>query len=157
MNSEIPFTALPGITLAVDPSNCLIIDAPGIAHGTVVTNDLVELVSERQFYWVGRNDTVINSGGVKIIPELLEEKIRQYIGSPFFAAGIPHTSLGEQLVLIVEGNEQKDTLKTILGELTTLRKYEQPRAIYFVDSFLRTPTNKIRRKDTLATVLDQSS
>lgn len=155
LGSKIPFTALPGIKLSVDQRNCLIIDAPGLTRGPVVTNDLADLLSENQFHWLGRNDTIVNSGGVKIIPEQLEDKLRHHIASPFFAAGIPDSKVGERLVLVVEGNDQKETLQTTISSLSTLQKFERPRAIYFVESFLRTPSNKIRRKETLAMVMDQ--
>ncbi len=155
-HSSHPFTALPGISLSVDSRNCLVIEAPEIAVGPVVTNDLVDLLSERQFHWLGRNDTVINSGGVKIIPEQLEEKIRLQIDSPFFVAGVPDTTLGYQLVLVVEGHGQEETLRAKLNSLGTLHKYEHPRAIYFTETFLRTATNKVKRQETLALVIEQS-
>jgi O-succinylbenzoic acid--CoA ligase len=155
-SSEIPFTALPGIKLSVDAGGCLIIDAPGITRGPVVTNDLADLISDKQFHWLGRKDTVINSGGVKIIPEQLEDKLRKHIASPFFVAGIPDKLLGERVVLVVEGSGQKDILQKRLSSLVTLQKFELPKAIYFADTFLKTGTNKIRRKETLAMVVGRS-
>ncbi len=155
-HSESPFTVLPGISLSLDARNCLVIDAPDIATGPVVTNDLVDLVSDKKFHLLGRIDTVINSGGFKIIPEQLEEKLRSQIDSPFFAAAVPDAALGEQLVLVVEGSGQKGTLEEKLNSNKTLHKYEQPRAIYFTREFLRTPTHKIKRQETLDMVIRQS-
>jgi O-succinylbenzoic acid--CoA ligase len=49
--------------------NCLVIDAPKISHEQIVTNDLVELINDHQFILLGRIDNVVNSGGIKLIPE----------------------------------------------------------------------------------------
>jgi O-succinylbenzoic acid--CoA ligase len=53
--------------------NCLVIDAK-ISHEQIVTNDLVELINDHQFILLGRIDNVVNSGGIKLIPEQIEEK-----------------------------------------------------------------------------------
>ena len=65
---------------------------------------MVELISDNEFEWGGRYDSIINSGGVKLIPEKIEEKLSTLIKVRFFVAGIPDESLGEKLVLIIEGN-----------------------------------------------------
>jgi O-succinylbenzoic acid--CoA ligase len=53
--------------------NCLVIDAPKISQEQIVTNDLVELINDHQFILLGRIDNVVNSGGIKLIPEQIEE------------------------------------------------------------------------------------
>jgi O-succinylbenzoic acid--CoA ligase len=40
----------------------------------IVTNDLVELINDHQIL-LGRIDNVVNSGGIKLIPEQIEEKL----------------------------------------------------------------------------------
>jgi O-succinylbenzoic acid--CoA ligase len=67
--------------------NCLVIDAPKISHEQIVTNDLVEL-NDHQFILLGRIDNVVNSGGIKLIPEQIEEKLSHGIHSRFFVGGI---------------------------------------------------------------------
>src|SRR5690606_39963616 len=67
--------------------------------GKVVTNDLGELVSEDAFRWLGRYDNIINSGGIKLIPEVIEDKVAQTFArlnmhNNFFIAGVPHERLG---------------------------------------------------------------
>ncbi|WP_332912306.1 hypothetical protein [Algoriphagus boritolerans] len=49
----------------------------------IQTNDLVELTSETSFKWQGRVDFVINSGGVKFHPELLEKQSEVIIDAFF--------------------------------------------------------------------------
>ena len=69
------FEALPNIELKIDDRNCLVIYAPEISEKEVITNDVVNLISASQFEWLGRFDTLINSGGVKLNPETIEAKL----------------------------------------------------------------------------------
>ncbi|MEX0361925.1 MAG: AMP-binding protein, partial [Allomuricauda sp.] len=103
------FTILPGTAISKDPRGCLVINAPTISDEPVVTNDLVELINETQFLWLGRYDSIINSGGVKLIPEQIEKKLASLIPSRFFVAGIPDKTLGQKLVLVIEGEETDST------------------------------------------------
>ena len=96
------FEALPGISLELDARGCLVIDAPRITEKKIVTNDLVELDGQK-FRWLGRYDHVINSGGVKVIPEEVERALAPYIRQRFFVTGTPHDQLGEIVTLVVEG------------------------------------------------------
>lgn len=148
------YKVLPNIAISIDDRDCLIIDAPRISKEIITTNDLVELVSETEFKWLGRFDTVINSGGIKLIPEQIEEKLSEIISQRFFVTGIPDTIFGEKLVLVVEGESLKvDTLKieifTKIKQLKQLNKYEIPKEIHFIKNFIETETQKINRKETL--------
>ncbi|TDQ27691.1 AMP-binding protein [Tenacibaculum caenipelagi] len=146
------YKALPNIQLSQDSRNCLVIDAPKVSTERIVTNDVVHLVSETEFEWLGRYDNVINSGGVKLHPEKIEEKLSKIITNRFFVIGIPDKGLGEKLVLIVEGvtsSAVEKSLKTEVKSLKKLSKYEIPKEIYFVDKFIETETKKIQRKKTL--------
>ncbi|MFM7018755.1 AMP-binding protein [Flavobacterium sp.] len=90
------FTVLPGVTISYDDRNCLVIHAPKIiAEETVVTNDLVELVNENQFKFLGRIDNVINSGGIKILPEQIEQKLDGKLDRRFFITAKEDSELGE--------------------------------------------------------------
>jgi O-succinylbenzoic acid--CoA ligase len=73
---EKAFTVLPGVTISYDQNNCLVIHAPRISDEIIKTNDIVELVNENQFIFMGRFDNVINSGGIKLIPEQIEQNSR---------------------------------------------------------------------------------
>ncbi len=74
-NAQDFFEVLPGITITKDERGCLVINAPHISVDPVITNDLVELFGSSQFRWLGRVDTIINTGGVKVIPEKIEATI----------------------------------------------------------------------------------
>ncbi|MBI9041729.1 MAG: AMP-binding protein [Lutibacter sp.] len=142
------YKTLPNIKISTDARGCLIIDAPKICDEKIVTNDLVELLSESEFNWLGRFDTVINSGGIKLIPEQIEEKLSEVIKQRFFVAGIPDAILGEKLILVVEGIEN-DNLFENIKNMEFFSKYEMPKELFFVNSFLETDTQKINRKETL--------
>ncbi|MBP6585860.1 MAG: AMP-binding protein, partial [Flavobacterium sp.] len=101
------FTVLPDITISYDYRNCLVIHAPRISDDLIVTNDIVELTNEKQFKFIGRYDNIINSGGIKLIPEQIEEKLSGKIPARFFVTGKPDEKLGEKLVLVIEGDNQK--------------------------------------------------
>ncbi len=139
------YRVLKNIKISTDQRNCLIIDAPEITDKQIITNDLVQIIDDKHFEWLGRFDHIVNSGGIKLIPEQIEQKIAKYINTNFFVTGIPDKKLGEKLILIVEGNISVELsgLKKILG------KYEIPKVVYSVPSFIRTDSGKINRKKTL--------
>ncbi|NUY80026.1 AMP-binding protein [Flavobacterium sp. MAH-1] len=137
------FTVLPNVTISYDDNNCLVIHAPRISDDVIVTNDLVELVNENQFVFLGRRDNVVNSGGIKLIPEQIEAKLAGKINARFFVAGIPDETLGEKLVLFVEGKEQPMAEDVFAG----LGKYEKPKEVRFVPHFTETGSGKIKRKE----------
>ncbi|NDV16779.1 AMP-binding protein [Muricauda sp. TY007] len=144
------FETLPHVFVSQDDRECLVIDAPKISDEKIVTNDLVELVSNTKFKWLGRYDSIINSGGIKLVPETIEEKLSSVIQSRFFVAGLPDETLGQKLVLVVEGvsTDRRALLQTI-KELKRLSKYEVPKEVYFVKAFSETATKKINRKKTI--------
>ncbi len=147
------FTLLPNIKISQDDRGCLVIDAPNIADEIITTNDLVELEDENSFRWLGRADSVINSGGIKLVPEQIEEKLSGSIADRFFLAGLPDKKLGQKLVLFVENADlNKTELLKNLSSLNNLSKYEVPKEIVLLGSFAETPTGKILREETVRKV-----
>jgi len=143
---ETAFTILPGIHIATDERGCLVITAPRICEEPLVTNDMVTLIGENQFIWLGRYDNVINSGGVKLFPEQIEEKLATAIPQRYFVIGKEDATLGEKLVLVIEGKPYTLAPETF-GKLD---KFEKPKEILFVPHFKETETGKIKRKETVA-------
>src|SRR5690606_14177994 len=70
----VPFTVLPNVNITTDDRGCLVIEAPQLTDDTLVTNDVVDLITDKTFIWKGRIDNVINSGGIKLHPEEIEAK-----------------------------------------------------------------------------------
>jgi len=150
------YTILPDIKISKDKRDCLIIDAPKLSSEKIITNDLVEIISPTKFKWLGRLDTIINSGGIKLIPEQIEEKLTKIIEQRFFVAGIPDTILGEKLIMIIEAQKEefyKNELFQKIKHLKLLSKYEIPKEIYFVNPFVETETKKINKNKTLKLIL----
>jgi o-succinylbenzoate---CoA ligase len=155
-NAQTHFEAFSDVDLRRDERGCLCIKTAYLEQ-EIVTNDLVELFENGKFRWLGRIDNVINSGGVKIIPEKVEsvfEKVfdKYQIKNHFFVAGLPHEQLGQEVTLVIEGAPLEESVheKIIVEARKHLSKYEQPKAVLSIPSFEQTATGKINRPLTLA-------
>jgi len=151
------YKALGGIYLSTDDRDCLRIKAPGLLDQDITTNDIINLVSNNEFEWLGRFDHVINSGGLKLFPEQIEEQLTSFISQPFFLIGIPDKHLGEKMILLIESNhadeEQKKQIQAKIDSY--LEKFQRPRDIFYIPKFERTLTNKIQRKATLIRLVEE--
>lgn len=141
------FKALPKVRFSVDGRNCLVINAPEIGIQDLVTNDVVELNSDTEFIWKGRFDNVVNSGGIKLLPEEVEKKVGD-IGVPYFLFGEPDTKLGERLVMVTESPSLL-ALETLAPFFSGLSKYEIPKAVYNISKFVAADGGKLNRQGTI--------
>ncbi len=140
------YRAMPGVDLRVDERGCLQISAPHLNPEVVTTNDIVALEEEGSFSFLGRYDNVINSGGVKISPELVEQKISALIRERFIISSKTDERLGERVVLIIEGEAGKYNPTALLENIKPLvNKFEMPKEILFTESFAETESGKIKR------------
>lgn len=147
-----PFKVLPNINISKDERDCLIIKAPLVAGETIVTNDVVDIITYKKFLWKGRHDNVVNSGGIKLFPEEIERKLSKVINNRIFVTGVPDDSLGEKLILFVEADFSEEFLAELQEKIQTLKsldKYEIPKKIYLIGKFEETPNGKIHRENTL--------
>lgn len=148
------YKTVPNIKIYIDKRNCLVIKAKKVSDEIIFTNDVVQLISDTEFQWLGRFDNVINSGGIKLHPEKIEEKLSKIIDKRFFVTGIKDAVLGEKLILIIEQNTTSSDAEKLLTEkllkAKELTKFEHPKKIYFVKKFVETETQKIQRKKTVA-------
>ncbi|RKR12930.1 O-succinylbenzoic acid--CoA ligase [Maribacter vaceletii] len=148
-NPKKTFSVLPNVKVSKDGRDCLVIDAPKITNTTIVTNDIVEIISETEFNWLGRVDNVINSGGVKLHPEQIEAKLSSIVKNTFFVAGIFDEILGEKLVLVLENENENSLILEKIKEIKTITKYQIPKSVYIKENFIYTPNGKLNRKATL--------
>ena len=139
------FEVLPSVSIAVDARNCLLIEAPELASNTIQTNDLVRLHSKTTFEWVGRYDAVINSGGIKISPEQLEQQLEGLIQHRFFIASQKEAVLGAVVILVIESTTPYKSL-----DFEAIEPLKRPKHVYYVDQFTETPSGKIKRQETLS-------
>jgi o-succinylbenzoate---CoA ligase len=140
--SEKAFTVLPNVLIMQDIRKCLIIEAPHLLDAPLITNDLVEMEAPNQFTILGRYDSIINSGGIKLIPEVIENKLVNYINERFFIVGTPDAVLGQKVVLVIESV----TKNVDWAIFDILDKYEKPKEIIFLEKFKETGNGKIIRK-----------
>jgi len=147
-DSSNQYSGVGDVHFSIQPDGCLSIKGEVTNFREVKTNDVVNLIDDHTFEWLGRVDHVINSGGIKINPELVESVLsKQFLLNglqmPFFITSLPDDKLGEKVILVLEGDRVE--LEESLGGLT---KYERPREIYFVNKFVRTSSGKINRRKT---------
>ena len=140
------FKTLPSIEIFQDDRDCLIIKVPHVSKNEIRTNDVVKIYSKNEFEWIGRADTIINSGGIKIFPEQVENMLSDKISSRFFIASENDKTLGERVILIIEGMNSKldDSI------FNNLNSYSKPKCVYYVDEFILTNSGKIKRLETLS-------
>jgi len=145
------FTILEGVTIRQDERECLAIKAPHLLKDEIQTNDVVELIGKDSFRWLGRADSAINSGGIKIHPEQVEKKLEGIIPSVYFISSVPDEVLENKVVLVIESEKytigQEQLLKASLESLLT--KYELPKQILYIPVFSYSSSNKVLRKATL--------
>jgi o-succinylbenzoate---CoA ligase len=140
------FKTLPEIKIKTDERDCLVIELPGFQN-PIITNDLVKIINDHHFKILGRYDNIINSGGVKLVPETIEKKLSLLLtNQSFFVAGVFDERLGQKLVLVVQGKQQPELPAALK---LALSGYEVPKGIFYLDKFILTETGKINRPKTL--------
>lgn len=142
----LPFSLLPEIKIEQKTDGCLRII---FEDGKVIdTNDIVELVSEREFFIKGRKDQMIISGGRKINPLELEEKISGLLSLPYCVTGFADIKWGEKIVLLIESEPfPTDILEEKLK--SSLESWQKPKSIIFLRHLPHTSNGKILRPRSL--------
>jgi O-succinylbenzoic acid--CoA ligase len=143
------FRVMEGIQTELDGRGCLVVNIPGITSGPVVTNDMVEIFEDgRSFRWLGRADNLINTGGIKLNPELLEDRIASILGTEGILVSVPDEGLGMKMVLVAEGDPEKRLPENWLASLKMqLASHEVPRQIIPVASLPRNASFKPDRTE----------
>lgn len=149
------FQCLPGITADLDDRGCLLLSVPYLSD-KIVTNDLAEIISPRSFRWRGRFDNIINTGGIKVSPEKVEDVIAKFLITTghtyrFFVHGVDDRQLGLRIVLVIEANIlDEQFLKSLQSSLAAaLPPYEIPKEAVLVSKFSETENGKINRLQTV--------
>ncbi|MCU4175115.1 AMP-binding protein [Carboxylicivirga sp. N1Y90] len=137
------FNPLPGVDISINEDRCLLIDAPDLLEKPLVTNDLVDISDDGQFHLLGRIDNVINTGGVKVVSEQIENTLSAFIKERIAVVGLPDIKWGQRVVLVIEGDHYEFD-ESIFDDL---KKYEKPKEIIFLKSFPISATGKIKRSE----------
>jgi len=147
------YQVLPNTQIGQDERGCLTIVSPVTHFEKIITNDKVKLIDSQHFEWIGRVDNVINSGGVKIQVEKIENEIDKLFAQlgilqRFVVIGLPDSKLGEVATLVVErdslmANIADNELLSLLKN--KLSKYEIPKTVLYLPAFPETETNKVNK------------
>ncbi|MBN1116420.1 MAG: AMP-binding protein [Bacteroidales bacterium] len=143
-NPDKYFKVLPGIKIEKDARGCLVVHVPFLDE-PVHTNDLVDIIDESQFLWLGRYDNIINSGGIKVKPEEIEASIAKVIDADFAIIGLPDEKLGQAIAIVIESDQQVNEaeIKELLKEI--LPSNLMPRRFLNIETLPRTSSYKVDR------------
>ncbi len=145
------FKVLNGVSIRTNENDCLCIKAPHLLEDEIITNDIVEFIDNEQFMIKGRFDNIINSGGVKLNPEQIEQKLETLISVPYFISSKPGSALGNKVILVIESSPftTENEAKLIVAIGAKLEKYERPKEILYIPQFCYSATNKLLKAETL--------
>lgn len=148
-NFNEPFRLLNGISYSVGDAGNIILT---VDAQRFVTNDAVLPISDTTFQLRGRLDNVINTGGIKVFPTDVEQRIetemaRMAPGCKFYISSLPDQKWGERVVLMIENPVSQQVCESILERLhVVLNAYERPKEIVCAGRFSYTSTGKLIRK-----------
>ncbi|NPA37581.1 MAG: AMP-binding protein [Chlorobi bacterium] len=137
------FAILPGVEISKTDDDRLVAKVEGITESELFTNDIVEFKDDKSFMLQGRADDVINTGGIKVMPQLVENKIKERIKRRFVISSLPDETLGEKIVLVIEDENCDENS----FELPELQYFEKPKEIICLKEFPETGTGKLKRKE----------
>lgn len=133
----------PSVELSLSAENTLIVKAPLICDDVLQTNDIACLCSDGGFTIAGRKDNVINSGGIKIQAEEMENRLQPFIPVPFAVTAVPDPCLGQALTLLIAGKPDIKELENKLQAM--LETYYRPKHIFITELIPQTENGKIDR------------
>lgn len=138
------YTPFKDVTVSLSDENTLIIRAPRVNADTLTTNDIAELNPKGQFRIIGRKDNTINTGGVKVQIEQIEEALHARLSLPFMITAVPDPKFGERIVMLTEGEPQ---MKEIEKAVSTLPPYWRPKQVFKTEKLPQTGTGKPDRAE----------
>lgn len=134
---------LPGVHLAQAEDGALRLTVPHLGIHDMPTQDIITLREDGSFLLHGRKDAVINSGGIKIQAEDVEQALTAATGLHLVALPLPHPVLGQCLALLWEGPSSAEDALRKAGE--RLPRYHHPAHYIRLDALPRTESGKIAR------------
>lgn len=150
------YESLPDVGLSLSTRGTLVVNAPELGVYNLETNDLIEFEGKPQpsstvrFRVLGRADLIINTGGVKVSIDLLEEKLGHYISIPIAVTRCADERLGEMVVLILEHDSpwelDKALCQKIALALKALPRYHRPRRVLTLKRLPRLESGKLDRQ-----------
>lgn len=141
------FTVLGHTKITQDQRRCLVIENPDLFEGSLTTNDIVVIKNDKQFKWIGRYDNIINTGGIKVMPEEIEKQIAHLREKSMVISSVGSKKFGESIVLVIEQESLSSTEKDLLLQQikSLVHPYSMPKEIFCIPLFPQTPTGKTDR------------
>ena len=141
-NASLWYTPFSTVSISLNANGCLVIEAPLVHEGRLETHDRAE-IRDGKFRILGRLDNVINSGGIKIQAEEVEEMLRPHIKMPYLISKCRDEKFGEVVVLLTECPDLS-LVKEICCNV--LPKFWQPKHYLYTSHIPLTGTGKPARK-----------
>ena len=136
------YTPFNSVAVSLNAKGCLMIDAPLVHEGLLETHDRAE-IHDGKFRIIGRLDNVINSGGIKIQAEEVEEALQPHLNIPYLISKCRDEKFGEVVVLLTECSDLS-FVKEICCNV--LPKFWQPKHYLYTSHIPFTATGKPARK-----------
>jgi fatty-acyl-CoA synthase len=125
-----------------------------LRDGWLYSGDLVSRDDEGFFYFRGRVDDLIVSGGENIYPREVEEVLYRCPGVKEAAVvGLPDERWGNAVTAFVVRNTPDlaaETIDAFCRSSHDLASYKRPRRIVFVDSLPTNPSGKVLKRELIA-------
>ncbi len=116
-------------------------------HRFVKTGDRCTLREDGMIVLLGRDSTVINTGGEKVYTVEVETVLVQHPTiTDALVVGLPHERFGKQVVAVVEGPDLAEDNLDVAGIQAHCREhladYKVPKLIFAIDDLKRAPNGK---------------
>lgn len=147
------YTPLPQVSVRMSPRGTLALSVPYLGIENMETNDLAEILPDGRFRILGRADSVINSGGIKIQAESIEQALTAATGLQVMAVPMPHPLLGQAVGLLWEGADENEAV--LQQAIQDLPKYHRPHKVLH-HPLPRTATGKVSRAEAAAFMIDKT-
>ena len=146
-NASSWYTPFDHVSVSLDRSHCLVVQANGICNEPLCTHDIAEIHPDgRRFRIIGRIDNVVCSGGIKIHMEEVENKLAPFLLAPFLITKTSDPIWGE-CVTLLSTNDNMEEIKEICRN--HLPKHWIPKRYYTIPAIPFTSTGKIARKEAI--------
>lgn len=152
------FRPLPGVSIKTDHRGCLVI-SDAIQKESLITNDLVEIKDDGTFIWLGRADYVINTGGIKVYPEKIEQNLEKVLHEinpsiQWFIGPEADDKLGQVVTIFMHKKDLSESdLERIIAKVKARTSGpEKPRNLILTDAWFLTESGKTDRKRIIKSI-----
>lgn len=150
ISDEIFHSVYQDLVFSVTTEQCLVINLPFLSKEPIITHDIVELLDKHSFKLKGRLDNVINSGGVKLHPEVMEEKLislGELQPDTFYISSQSNEQFGQSPVIVMLKEVEPKNTAGFLDKINgLLNKHEAVKAVIIFDKFEYTNSGKLKRE-----------